>query len=83
MYLNIGLMCFNLIPIPPLDGSKVLGLFLSNRAYYTMLQYERYCMYLIMFLSLTGAFGSIIGTGVDIVLGGITNLLNLIVQMVI
>jgi len=80
---NLCFMVFNLIPIPPLDGSKVLGLFLSNRTYYTMLQYERYCMYLIMFLSLTGAFGSIIGTGVDIVLGGITNLLNLIVQMVI
>lgn len=80
---SLCFMVFNLIPIPPLDGSKVLGIFLSNRAYYTMLRYERYSMFLIMFLSLTGAFGSIIGTGVDFVLNGILNLLNLFVQMVI
>ncbi len=80
---NLCFMVFNLIPIPPLDGSKVLGLFLSNRAYYTMLQYERYSMLLIMFLSLTGAFGSIIGAGVDFFLNGILNLLLLLAQLVI
>jgi len=31
--LNVALMCFNLIPIPPLDGSKIMFLFLSDRYY--------------------------------------------------
>ncbi len=80
---NLCFMVFNIIPIPPLDGSKVLGLFLSNRAYYTMLRYERYSMLLIMFLSLTGAFGSVIGTGVNFFLDAILKLLNVFVQMVV
>lgn len=38
--LSIGLGVFNLIPFPPLDGSKVLGAFLPNRIYYRILRYE-------------------------------------------
>lgn len=67
IYTNLCFMVFNLIPIPPLDGSKVLGMFLPDRAYYTMLQYERWSMMLIMVLSLTGAFNMIIGAGVNAV----------------
>lgn len=73
---NLCFMVFNLIPIPPLDGSKVLGMFLPDRAYYTMLKYERYSMLLIMVLSITGVFGGIIGTGVNAVMNGILKLLN-------
>lgn len=67
VYTNLCFMVFNLIPIPPLDGSKVLGIFLPDRTYYKMLQYERYSLILIMVLSLTGAFGGIIGSGVNAV----------------
>jgi len=63
---NLRFLVFNLIPLPPLDGAKILGMFLPNRIYYTMLQYEQYCMILLMLLSITGAFGSIIGTGVSL-----------------
>ncbi len=40
--LNLMLMFFNLIPLPPLDGSRVLPLFLSDRAMETYHQVERY-----------------------------------------
>ena len=80
---NLCFMVFNLIPIPPLDGSRILGMFLSNRAYYNLLQYERYSMFIIMALSLTGAFSRIIGTGVGVVFNGIINLLNVFVKMVL
>lgn len=40
--LSVGLGVFNLIPIPPLDGSKVLFSLLPNRAYLNILRYERY-----------------------------------------
>ncbi len=65
-YRNLCFMVFNLIPVPPLDGSKVLGIFLPNRIYYNVLQYERYAILLIMFLSVSGAFDVIIGGGVNI-----------------
>lgn len=80
---NLCFMVFNIIPIPPLDGAKVMGMFLPDGAYYKMLQYERYSMILIMVLSLTGVFSSIIGTGVNIVMNGILNLLNLAVNLIV
>ena len=41
LLINIGLALFNLIPIPPLDGSRLLGLILPPKLYYKMLQHER------------------------------------------
>ena len=42
--LSVGLGLFNLIPIPPLDGSKVVFSLLPDRIYFTLLRYERYIM---------------------------------------
>jgi Zn-dependent protease len=39
---NLVLMFFNLIPIPPLDGSSVFPLFLSNRGLYMYYRFQRY-----------------------------------------
>lgn len=41
---------FNLVPIPPLDGSKVLFSLLPERAYYTLMRYERYGMAVLLLL---------------------------------
>lgn len=43
-YLSAALAVFNIIPIPPLDGSKVLGALLSDRAYWQLMRFERYGM---------------------------------------
>jgi Zn-dependent protease len=80
---NLCFMIFNIIPIPPLDGAKVLGMFLPDRTYYKMLQYERYFMILIMLLSLSGFFSGIIGTGVNVVMSGILKLLNAGISLVL
>jgi Zn-dependent protease len=53
-YLSTGLAVFNLLPIPPLDGSKVLFSLLPERAYWKLMQYERYGMFALMALLLTG-----------------------------
>jgi len=40
--MSIGLGLFNLIPFPPLDGSKVLFAFLPDKYYFKIMRYERY-----------------------------------------
>ena len=56
--MSIGLGIFNMIPIPPLDGSKVLFSVLPDRAYNILMRYERYGMFLLIALVAFGAFGS-------------------------
>lgn len=52
--LSCGLAVFNLFPIPPLDGSKVLFAFLPNSWYARLVRYERYGMVVLMVLLLSG-----------------------------
>lgn len=62
--INLGLMLFNLIPIPPLDGSKVLRLFISSDAYHML---QSYGFYLIVIFFLFGGFGlsNLLGQGIE------------------
>ena len=69
--INISLAVFNLIPIPPLDGSKILGAFLPNRIYYQLMQYERYFMLFIMFLIFAGSgFSDVLSRLINVVFNG-------------
>lgn len=52
--LSVGLGVFNLIPIPPLDGSKLLAVLLPDRAYAALMRYERFGILLLLALSLLG-----------------------------
>lgn len=51
-YLSIALAIFNIIPIPPLDGSKVLFSCISDQAYTKLMYYERYGMIILLVLVL-------------------------------
>lgn len=73
---NAVIAMFNLLPIPPLDGSKVLFAFIPDRHYYKLMMYEQYCMILLLFLSFTNLTSNIISTGVN-------NLIDRLWQLVV
>jgi Zn-dependent protease len=64
LLINFSLAVFNLIPIPPLDGSNIVLSFLSYNASRKFLEIQQIASYLLLFLMFTGAL-SIIGIPVQ------------------
>lgn len=52
--INVALAVFNLLPIPPLDGSKIVGAFLSNRAMYAYYRYQNIIVLVLFLLLFSG-----------------------------
>lgn len=59
--LNIALFVFNLIPIPPLDGSRVLYAFLPEAGQELLNKLEPYGFFIIIALVMLGGFGGLLG----------------------
>lgn len=72
--LSVGLGLFNLVPIPPLDGAKVLGALLPDETYFRIMRYERFGMLALILLSFTGVGSAVISRGIMAVYGGLFNL---------
>lgn len=54
IWFNLILMFFNLIPVPPLDGSKIVHLFMSDEAFFRLEQYGFYLLFGLIALSWLG-----------------------------
>lgn len=70
--INVNLAVFNLLPIPPLDGSRILQLLIPAKYYYTFLQYERYIVIVVFVLILSG----VLSAPLSIISGLILNLFS-------
>lgn len=75
--INVGLGVFNLIPLPPLDGSKVLNNFLPYNARDWFQRYSQVFYIVFIVLWMTGIAGNIISPLINLVYTGITNLVGL------
>jgi Zn-dependent protease len=58
---NVLLACFNMIPVPPLDGSNVVAALLPPRLAYQWDQIRQYGIFILYGLMLTGVLGRLIG----------------------
>lgn len=76
--INLGLGVFNLIPVPPLDGSKVLGAVLPEDKYFKYMQYERYGSLLLILLLGVGVLSTPLNFVTGLLNDGMITLVSLI-----
>lgn len=81
IYLNVYLAIFNLIPLPPLDGSKLLFGILPKRYYQTYFKIERYAPLILIIIIITGVTGRILLPAAQVVIGVLNKLAYLIVTI--
>jgi len=75
--INLVLMVLNLIPIPPLDGSRVLSALLPNALGYRYNQLESYGLFILLGLLLLGVLGPIISGPYQAIQGVLLNMVGL------
>lgn len=76
--INLCLAFFNLIPIPPLDGSSIIAVFLSNKALITYYKIQRYAMFFFLLVVLVLPYYTginIFGWYLNLTAGNIADLL--------
>ena len=75
--LSIGLGLFNLLPIPPLVGSKVLFALLPDRLYWKLMRYERYGMLVLLVLVAFDVGSDFLSRGILWIFNALWNLIVL------
>lgn len=74
---NVNLAVFNLLPIPPLDGSRILQLLIPAKYYFKFMQYERYVVLIVFVLILSGVLSGPLSYISGLIIGLFTNIAKL------
>jgi Zn-dependent protease len=75
MWYNLMLGIFNLLPFPPLDGSKIVASLLPTKLEYLFYKYERYFYFVLLLLIMTNTINKILVPLINISLNGIIRIL--------
>jgi Zn-dependent protease len=78
-FLNIYLAVFNLIPIPPFDGSRIAFIFLPTHLYFKIMRYERIIQMIMMIALITGVLTLPLGFLADGIQIGMERLIGLVI----
>ena len=73
--ISIGLGVFNMIPLPPLDGSRIFLVFLPEKYYFKIMDYEQYISIALMVLIISGALDVPLGFIGGLIYSGMFNIL--------
>jgi len=79
--INIGLGLFNLIPVPPLDGSKVLFAILPAKSYFAYMRYEQFGMIVLLMFICFGAFDGFLITARTSLINGMLEIVSKILML--
>ena len=71
VYMNVTLAVFNLLPVPPLDGSRIFYILLPPRLYYKIMQHQRTITLVVMALLLLGPLSALIGKISSLIINGL------------
>lgn len=75
--INVSLAVFNLIPIPPLDGSRIINLIIPSKYYFKIMQYERYIILAVFALIFLGVLDGPLTTISSYIMYGISVIASL------
>ena len=76
--INVYLAVFNLLPIPPFDGSRIFLSFLPTKLYFKVMRYERVIMGIIMLLLITGILSLPLGALTNAIMNGMETAVNFV-----
>ncbi len=75
--ISVYLAVFNLIPVPPFDGSRILFAFLPEKYYFKMMQYERYIFIVLLLLIYLG----VLGVPISLLANAVTSLISFLARL--
>ena len=81
LIVNESIFLFNLIPIPPLDGSKVLFAILPAKSYFAYMRYEQFGMILLLMFIWFGAFDGFLITVRSSLINGMIEIISRILSL--
>lgn len=81
--MNLGLAVFNLIPVPPLDGSRLAFVFMPDRLYFKIMKYEQMIQFIIILALFTGLLDRPLSLITSAISGGMIRIIEFFMGLII